>query len=400
MLKEVELSKSGYNKLISGEKGLYLKDFNEIGRSFIPGQWIKLKTKEGFFGFINVNIDKGPVFRCVGRSESLQQNEDEFAKFIITRNILSALDYRSKFKRFSEGARLIFGDEDSLPGLIVDSYKNIVIVQINTAGIDRYRDLVKEVLEENLDREVYFLDNDEYRANELLPRFNETQIDKDILIEESGIKYSIPASHMQKIGYYYDHRDNRDKMKLRLLDYKGQLKKGVDLFSYVGSWGLHALKGNVEYVDFVDQANMKDVTEHHLKLNGFEGQGQFHRSDVFKFLLDAKSRNEKYDLVICDPPAFAKNENAKKSAIRGYDKLYQNIFDITENEGLLVAASCTHYISLDELDKIVLKAAQKKNYKVFVQDIGIQGSDHNLETLNSKSNYIKYILYYVRYGEV
>lgn len=399
----VKVTKSGLNKLGHGDLFLYEKDFENLSRSYIPGEWVRIENSGGVFGFVNLMAQKGPIFRVVGKSNEQnidQENEENFGKNIIEKNIERALARRKAFLNLKDGSRLIYGDEDSLPGLIVDQYVNEVIVQINTAGIDRHRLFIEEILQKKLNVEVVFLDNKNYRDNEVLPNHeNDKRVGK-IRIIENDLNYAIDWSLMQKVGYYYDHRINRRKLEDVLLKYSGDKKRGLDLFSYIGSWGLHCLRGGVDFVDFVDQANMEEVTLENLKLNSFSGKGQFFRSDVFQFLEKTKNEKKTYDVIVCDPPAFAKDESGKKGAIRGYERLYNLIFEISSSCSIVAAASCTHYVSLEELDKCVQVAAKKKNKEIQILDLGIQGFDHPMASLSSKSNYIKYILYYVRNGDV
>lgn len=401
-MRTAKLSKTGYNKLTNGELSLYEKDFENLSKSFFPGEWISVENIPGVFGFINPLVIKGPIFRVVGKKSNTnfdKEIEEDFSKKILVKNIDRALARRAMFNNLKDGSRLIYGDEDSLPGLIVDQYQNEIILQINTAGIDRYRTFVAEYLANKLSREVTFLDNKSYRSNEVLPEYEKTNKSGVISISENNFLYEIDWSLMQKVGYYYDHRINREKLETVLMKYTGPKKTGLDLFSYIGSWGLHCLRAGVDHVDFVDQANMEEVTKRNLELNDLKDRGSFTRSDVFNFLEIVKNTDKKYDVIVCDPPAFAKDESGKKGALRGYERLYNLIFDITAQSSIVAAASCTHYVSMDELDKCVQNAAKKKGVELQVLDLGIQGFDHPMMSMTSKSNYIKYILYYVRNGD-
>jgi 23S rRNA (cytosine1962-C5)-methyltransferase len=156
------------------------------------------------------------------------------------------------------------------------------------------------------------------------------------------------------------------------------------------------LKGGILSVDFVDQGDMAlDVTTN-LDLNGFNGKGTFYRSDVFKYLDEAYAQNRFYDVIVSDPPAFTKSEKNKNTALGGYEKLHQKALRLIPNEGLFVAASCTHYISHDEIDKTVQVSANKNNQTVQLIDIGMQGLDHPVRGFGDKGFYIKYLLYLVK----
>jgi 23S rRNA (cytosine1962-C5)-methyltransferase len=191
-------------------------------------------------------------------------------------NLQAAFKLRDYLTDYSNGARLVYGMNDSLPGIIVDKYQKYILAQINTAGMDRFRDLIKaEIVKKYPEQKVLFFDNLEYRKSEVLPVHEPEKIAEDLDILENGIHYRISQTVMQKIGYYYDHRENRSKLANLLTRTSFPKKTGLDLFSYVGSWGLHMLKAGVENVEFVDQANMEVATNTNLELNNFKGRGQF-----------------------------------------------------------------------------------------------------------------------------
>lgn len=363
-------------------------DLQESIKSCTPGEWIKVKVAENvLLGFVNPHaIDSYPI--------TILGGYDENPKDYIFDKIKSAISKREVFNY--SGARIFYGFADGLPGLIVDSYENVVIVQINTAGIDRYReDIVKYLKAHFLEKTVSILDNESYRKKEGLPIFDSKNLPDLIYVKESEFSYELSKEVMQKVGYYYDHRENRLKLENTLKRFNKKFTKGLDLFCYIGSWGLHILRSNVEATDFVDQANMKEIVLKNVKQNGFdESKCNFYRKDVFSFLDEAIANKMKYDVIICDPPSFTKSAKNKNSAISGYEKLYQKIFKIAEPGSIVVAASCTQYINIEELDATVNKAARDQKRKIQLLDIGIAGWDHPCESLSSKSNYIKYLCFY------
>lgn len=398
MIKIVELNKKSINKIENGNIDFFEKDFENLSKSYFPGEWVYLKNdNKVYIGYINLFVEKGPVCRVIGKMELSQVlQEQDLAKKIIKERIQDAFNYRELFKCYTTGYRLVYGGNDLLPGLIVDVYVNDIIIQINTAGVDRFREYIKEIIS-NLypNKKCYFLDNIKYRSNEILPTYEVDELPEILSIEENGIKYSLSKSILQKIGYYYDHRDNRKKLLDKLNDLDFTFKRGLDLFCYVGSWGLHLLKGNVEKVVFVDQGNMNDTILNNLELNQYEKRGEFHRSDVFKFLDLKNKNNEKFDIIVSDPPAFSKSGANKQKAISGYRKLHTKILSLLSDKAFFIAASCTHNVSLDDIDKTVQDAAFVNDKNIRMIDIGIQGSDHPFSSFSSNGHYLKYILYYV-----
>ena len=392
-------------KVIRGEHELTSNDVENFPKGLIPGEWICIadaSAKLKYWAYANPHQDlyfKIKILKKCNWIEDTNIAEDVIAVQTISELLVKAIEKRKIFSDYQEGSRLVYGVSDSLPGLIVDKYKKYILVQINTAGLDRFRELIGKFFQDNFTtHRILFFDNEEYRKSEMLPVFEKMSIDEDLEVIENNLQYIIPKAIIQKIGYYYDHRENR--AKLRSLISRLSLNKdvGLDLFSYVGSWGLHLLSAGVKKVDFVDQGNMETAVLENLKLNAFNERGQFIRSDVFKFLDRAIEEKKEYNVIVSDPPAFTKSEKNKPMALSGYEKLHTKALKLIANEGLFVAASCTHYVSYDELDKTVQDSAIKNNLKIQLLDLGAQGFDHPMKGLKDKSFYIKYLVYYVNRG--
>ncbi len=401
-MKYIEILAKSSLKIVRGECELSEKDVEEIPKGLLPGEWVILIDKTAgkkYVGHVNPYSEsfyKIKITKEVSTEWRPEKNEGEVAIAIIRENITKAVQLRKIFTSYLGGYRVVYGSSDNLTGVIIDLYTKYLFVQINVAGIDRFRKEIAQILTEIYpEKKVHFFDNPQYRKQEVLPIYENDEIQDDLEVDENKIKYIISKKTLQKIGYYYDHRENRQKLLTTLLKLDINKEKGLDLFSYVGSWGLHLLKGGTTHVDFVDQGNMAEDVAKNLQINNFSTRGIFFRSDVFKFLDDAYSSNKRYNIIVSDPPAFAKSEKNKNTAIVGYEKLHQKALRLLEDNGLFVAASCTHYVTHDELDKTVQLSAAKNNQKVQLLDIGIQGFDHPAKGFTDKGFYIKYLLYFV-----
>ncbi len=392
-------------KVLRGERELSEKDVEEIPKGLIPGEWVCLNDQSGgrkYFAYVNPYAEiffKIKILKQCDLNFKINEEEKKVAESIIHELLMASIKKREVFFDYAHGSRLVYGINDSLPGLIVDKYKKYILIQINTAGLDRFRDLIKSTLEKSFtSHTVVFYDNEEYRKAEVLPTYNKEGVESDLEVTENGLNYKIPKSVMQKIGYYYDHRENRNRIKSLLPRINIKKERGLDLFSYVGSWGLHLLSSGVQFVEFVDQGQMQNAIETNLGLNNFSDRGTFVRSDVFKYLDLALAENKKFDVIVSDPPAFTKSEKNKTVALQGYEKLHLKAMKLLQNESIFVAASCTHYVNYDELDKTVQDAAFKNGQKIQLLDLGAQGFDHPMSGLKDKSFYIKYLVYYVTRG--
>ena len=392
-------------KVLRGERELSEKDVEEIPKGLIPGEWICIAdpiARKKYLAYINPNIDlfyKIKILKTVDFTFNTTTAENLIASEVISELLTISINKRKIYSDYNNGCRLVYGINDSLPGLIVDKYVKYILIQINTAGLDRYRDLIRSVIKQSfLGHEVIFYDNEEYRKGEVLPTFEKESIEGDLEILENNLHYKIPKTVMQKIGYYYDHRENRARLKTLLTRLNIKKESGLDLFSYVGSWGMHLLSAGVQSVEFVDQGQMQVAIENNLRLNNFLGRGQFVRSDVFKFLDQALVDNKRYDVIVSDPPAFTKSEKNKITALQGYEKLHLKAMKLLNDDAIMVVASCTHYANYEELDKTVQDAAFKNGQKIQLLDIGLQGFDHSISGLKDKGFYIKYLVYHVNRG--
>jgi 23S rRNA (cytosine1962-C5)-methyltransferase len=394
-VRTLTLSKSGLNKLRSHQFELKASDFEESVKSWPPGEWFTVEYQhEIWYGFLNPLVeDRFPCAHLISKITHATKKTIS-PEFLIEESINRAWRKRNMFSGYETGARLFYGASDGLPGLIIDTFQNAAIIQINTSGIDRHRELVAKIVSTLTEKPSYLLDNPKYREKESLPTFAMPSL-PDLEVLENGLRYKIRAEVLQKVGFYYDHRENRRALIDLVTRATAKPKVCVDLFSYAGAWGMSALKAGVQHATFVDQGDFGDEVISSLALNGFRERGAFVRSDVFKFLDEATSKGTKFDLVLCDPPAFAKSSLQKSQALEGYSKLHRKVFKTLAHNSMVAFSSCTHYISHEEFQKNVLDAAHKESKKIQLIYSGMQGLDHPVTSLEDKANYIKSYFYTV-----
>lgn len=393
-MREIIIKSKKGGRPLSVRKEIYEREVVEGLKGCQPGEWVLVKeegTKSSLslLGMANPMVVRGAPVRILSALKGgLKSTPEEFLYKLCEK----AYNKRRLFKSFNEGARLVYGEADNLPGLIVDEYKNAVVLQINTAGLDIYRDYLLETFKKLTGKEAFFLDNPEYREAESLPVHNNEEI-PDLEVNENGIHFKISKKVLQKIGYYYDHRVNRSKLKRWIEDYSSECVTGVDLFSYAGAWGLNALKAGCGHVTFVDQGNFSETVLKNLELNGLKERGTFVREDVFQWI---KNQKKTFDIVISDPPAFSKSLKNKSKALGGYEKLHRGLRGLVHDGSLMVVASCTQGISHEELDQTVEKGFQDSSFQLTLLDLGLQGGDHSISHLNDRGCYIKFLLYLVK----
>jgi 23S rRNA (cytosine1962-C5)-methyltransferase len=395
-VRTLNLSKSGLNKILSRQFELKSSDFEDSINPVPPGEWCCIKISEIEHGLVFINSMVGENYTCAYMVEKLRKEDLvglNVEKFILKRIEDSVLK-RKRFKDYEKNARLFYGASDGLPGLIIDLFRNASIIQINTAGIDRYREQIKTLIENLTKLPAYYLDNPKYREKESLPFFENPNL-PELIISENDINYKIRSEVLQKVGFYYDHRENRFQLMSLLSRMNLEFKSGVDLFCYVGAWGVSALKSGLQHCDFVDQGDFSIELEQSLTLNDLEKKGQFHRMDVFKYLDEEIKRQTKFDLILSDPPAFAKSAVQKTQALEGYTKLHRKVMKVAASGALVAFSSCTQYVSHEEFQKNIQDAARKENRMLQLLYAGIQGFDHPMSSQNERSNYIKSYFYIV-----
>lgn len=391
-MRSIPLAKSGLTKIKSHQLELKASDFEGLVKSLHPGEWCSFTSgAENWIGFINPLIeDKFPCAHIILKAGKLELDPEE----IIISKIKTAYSQRLKIKGYEKNSRIFYGTSDGLPGLIIDQFENAILIQINTAGIDRFRDLIRKEIHSLTGRQVFFLDNPKYREKEGLPFFENEKL-PELKVIENELEFKIRPEVLQKVGFYFDHRENR----LQLINLLSRLNtvpsEGVDLFCYAGAWGLAALKAGVRKVSFVDQGDFGVEVSNSINLNGFADRGEYVRSDVFKYLDESIKSERKFDLVLCDPPAFAKSVNQKSQALEGYSKLHRKVFKLLSPGSLVAFSSCTHYVGHEEFQKNIQDAAFKENRKIQLVYSGMQGFDHPVSTLYERSNYIKSYFYFV-----
>ncbi|MDX5371933.1 MAG: class I SAM-dependent rRNA methyltransferase [Pseudomonadaceae bacterium] len=285
--------------------------------------------------------------------------------------------------------RLVYGDSDLLPGLVVDRFGDHLVVQLASAAMERARDAVIEALVQVLKpRGILFKNDSAARDAEGLTRYVETAfglVPDWVALEENGVKFEAPVQGGQKTGWFYDHRMNR----ARLAPYvKG--KRVLDLFSYVGGWGVQAAAFGASEVFCVDGSALAlDGVERNATLNGVAEKVTCIEGDVFEALKELKAAEERFDLVVADPPAFIKRKKDLKNGEAAYRRLNEQAMRLLNKDGILVSASCSMHLPEDDLQNILLTSARHLDRNIQLLERGAQGPDHPVHLAIPETRYIK-----------
>jgi 23S rRNA (cytosine1962-C5)-methyltransferase len=282
-------------------------------------------------------------------------NADFFRK-----KITHALALRKDLKlaQHSTGLRLIHGESDGLPGLVVDQYGDVLVMQIGSAGAERWRDTCADILQEMCNPVcIYERSDSDSRALEGLPERNNVlhgNLPESLIIVEHGLHFAVDVAHGQKTGFYLDQRNNRE-----LIGTLAQDKDVLNCFCYSGGFSLYALRGGAKSVLSIDSSNEAlQLAQHNVELNGLDAsRAEWQCIDVFQALRKLRDQNRKFDLIILDPPKFAPTAAFAEKAARGYKDINLLGFKLLRPGGMLATYSCSGGINDDLFQKIIAGAA-------------------------------------------
>jgi len=318
--------------------------------------------------------------------------EDPFEA--LRKNLVKALQLRRSLCPQSEAFRLINGESDHLPGLIVDCYGPGLVIQVSTLGLEKLKPWLLEQLSELLQPEfIYEKSLMLSRKEEGLEEFEGLlmgKLQEPLILEEEGIKFKVYLRETQKTGFFLDQREMR-----QLVRRISSGKKVLDGFSYTGGFAASALKGGAIQVDLVDCSKKAlEIARENLLLNGFPKQSfNLRLQDMFDFL-KTSSRFD-YDLVILDPPAFAKKKADEKQAVRAYRELNRLAIERMKPGTFLLTFSCSYHIDSQLFQKIIFQAALEAGREGKIIQRHRQAMDHPVSIFHPESEYLKGFLIYL-----
>lgn len=285
--------------------------------------------------------------------------------------------------------RLVYGEGDGVPGLIVDRYGDSLVAQINTAGIERVKNEVVTALQEVLRPARIVLRNDGAgRALEGLDSYVETVLGDavaQVSLEENGVRFQAPILSGQKTGWFYDHRLNRARMQHYVRD-----KRVLDVFSYIGGWGVQAATAGATEVLCIDSSDTAlAYLTHNAALNGVESRVRGQQGDAFAMLKNLRAERERFDVVILDPPAFIKRKKDFHAGQAAYQRLNQAAMQLLAKDGLLISASCSYHLSRENLRQVLLQTSRHVDRNLLILEQGHQGPDHPLLPAVPETEYLK-----------
>ncbi|MCS7201509.1 MAG: class I SAM-dependent rRNA methyltransferase [Dictyoglomus sp.] len=386
---KVILKRNIHKKIVRGSPWIYDNEILKIEGKISPGDIVDIYDFSKSFlgkGYIN------PHSKI--RVRVLSRKEEEIDKDFFKNRILQAWEYRKKLVD-TRSCRVVFAEADFIPGLIVDKFEDVLVIQTLSLGIDRFKETIVEVLDELFQpRGIYERNDVPVRELEGLPQtkgFLKGNFDTQVEIEENGLKIIVDIEKGQKTGYFLDQRENR--LALRGLVDGAEV---LDVFSYTGSFALHALKFGAEKVVVVDSSNFAlELAKKNTEINGFSNKVEFIEENAFDLLRKFQKEGRFFDVVILDPPAFAKSQKDLENAIRGYKEINLRAMKIIRDGGFLITCSCSQHVTLEIFQNIIESAGYDANRILRLIDFRYQAKDHPILLSHPESLYLKCGIYQV-----
>ena len=391
----VTLKKGQGRTLKAGGMWVYDNEIDTISGSFENGDVVAVHDFDGFFlGWGFLNTKSKIAVRLLSRKKEAVIDEAFMEK-----RVRNAWEYR-KQTIDTGSCRLIFGEADFLPGIVVDKLSDVLVVESLALGIDRWKPVIVEALKKILAedgiciRGVYERSDAKVRLQEGMERYKGfigEPFDTRVEICENGVKYIVDVEEGQKTGFFLDQKNNRAAIQ-RL----SRGKKVLDCFTHTGSFALNAGIAGAESVLGVDASRLAvEQAQENARLNHLEDKVQFVCADVFELLPKLEEQGERFDVVILDPPAFTKSRNSVKNAVKGYREINLRGLKLVRDGGFLATCSCSHFMEPELFAKTIKEAAAGARKRLRQVEFRTQACDHPILWAADQSYYLKFYIFQV-----
>jgi 23S rRNA (cytosine1962-C5)-methyltransferase len=352
--------------------------------AFAPGAVCRVvSSHDRFLGYAYVNPHSLICARIMGRDPAYVPG-----KSLIVHRLQLALALRERLY-VQPYYRLVYGESDGLPGLVIDRFDDVVVGQVGTAGMEALKAEIVAAVVKVVGPGTFVWKNDSgARELEGLPSYVEIAhgpVVQEAVVEESGVRFFVPIGSGQKTGWFYDQAANRRA----LLKYVAG-KRVLDVFCYLGAWGLAAAKAGAREVLCVDSsAPALETLQRSAQANGLDAVVRMERGDAFDVLAALRAAGEKFDVVVIDPPAFIKRRKDIPKGQAAYRKLNQAAMQLLTRDGVLVSCSCSHHLAQDDLMHAVQASARHLDRFAQVIEVGGQAPDHPIHPAIPETRYLK-----------
>lgn len=389
----VTLKKGEGRTLKAGGMWVYDNEIASVAGDFEDGDIVEVHDFDGYcMGCGYINRKSKITLRMLSRKKDAVIDES-----FMERRVRDAWEYRRQTIDTSS-CRLIFGEADFLPGIVVDKFSDVLVVESLALGIDRWKGAIVEALKKVLAedgihiRGVYERSDAKVRLQEGMERvkgFLGEAFDTKVEIVENGVRYMVDVEDGQKTGFFLDQKNNRAAV--------GRLCKGkkvLDCFTHTGSFALNAGIAGAESVLGVDASQLAvEQARENARLNGLEERVRFECEDVFELLPRLERQGERFDVVILDPPAFTKSRNSVKNAAKGYREINLRGMKLVRDGGFLATCSCSHFMEPELFAKTIREAAAGAHRRLRQVEFRTQGPDHPILWAADQSYYLKLYIF-------
>jgi 23S rRNA (cytosine1962-C5)-methyltransferase len=383
-MKIITLKRNEDRRIRNGHLWVFSNEIDKIEEGIGNGDLVTvLDSKDGLIGTGFYNKNSLIAVRILSPARIVDLKED------FRKKLLNAYRLRKELYPSDNSFRLSFSESDYLPGLIIDKYNNTYVMQVYSFGMEKNISLIVDILKEEFNAENIFSKNEDYfRTLEGLPTEDKVYLGeiKNEIINDGAINYLINFEKGHKTGFYFDQRDNRF-----FIECLAHGKIVLDAFCNSGGFGLHAAKAGASKVTFVDSsAHEIESAKENFKLNNFTSETEFIEEDIFNYLEKTAAAGTKFDIVIVDPPAFAKSRKNIPTAKKGYERLNKLALQCVSPGGYLVTSSCSYHITRDDFISAVSSASVKTGRPVQLIYFNSASMDHPKLPSMPETSYLKF----------
>ena len=391
----VRIKKGEGRFLKAGGAWIYDNEIDTVTGEFTNGDLVTVEDFNGYVlgtGFMNTN--------STIRIRMMTRRKDQVVdKAFLAQRVKDCIDYR-RHTIDMDSCRLIFGEADFLPGLVVDKFSDVLVVQCLALGMEQFKmDIIEELKRQLAElgmpvRGVYERSDAKVRLQEGMERvkgFIGAPFDTKVPIVENGVRYMVDVEDGQKTGFFLDQKNNRAAIQ-RLCPGA----KVLDCFTHTGSFALNAGRAGAVSVLGVDASDLAiRQAEENARLNGLEDIVKFQAADVFELLPQLEAQGELFDLVILDPPAFTKSRNSVKNAVKGYREINLRGMKLVRDGGYLATCSCSHFMTPELFTETIGQAAANVRKRLRQIEYRTQAPDHPILWSADESYYLKFYIFQV-----
>jgi len=370
------------SRILSGHLWVFSNEIEGSPKAYKPGSIVTVFDRNrNLLGTGYINPHSLISIRLL--SDRIEEIDRDF----FLRRISDAIEYRKRFLPSTDSFRVVYSEGDLLPGLIVDKYEKLIVLQILTSGMEGFRDTIIDILDELFHPSGIVMRNDSpFRTLEGLPL--EKGIIKgnltEVVIREGHLSFYVDTLLGQKTGFFLDQRENR--LSFSKVIHGG---KGLDLFCYTGAWAIHMAYAGADVTGVDDSEHAIEMSRRNAELNDLSERCRFIRADVFAHMKSEIDEKRRYDYIVLDPPAFVKSKERIKEAMRAYRRINSDAMRLLRRGGLLATSSCSYHISKETFLDILRGAARDADRQVRLIEMRSQAKDHPILLSMPETEYLK-----------